>query len=85
MEMKVNNQPVARVRRVTWHPNDARELRGVDRVQIIGRCHVELEDGTPVVAPLCARTDMEHLGDTFALVFNVNTGCFAAIPVEVKR
>jgi hypothetical protein len=80
--IRINDQHVARVRRVAWHPNDPRDLRGVDQPTLIGRCHVELADGSVVVAPLFAYTDERRLGQAFALVFNVATGTFATIPFD---
>lgn len=83
--MKINDQNVVSVRRVVWAPNDPAELRGVDRVMIIGRCSIELADGERVVAPLCAHTDQRRLGQTFALIYSLEAGAFVAIKVERDR
>ena len=79
--MIINKQKVVAVRRATWDPKDPRELRGVERPELLGRAHIELADGTRVVAPLFVYTDMARMGQTFALIFDETSGAFMPIPV----
>lgn len=77
----INKQKVTKVRRVAWDAKDPRELRGVAQPALLGRAQIELADGSCIVAPLLAHTDMARFGQTFALVFDENTNTFVPIPI----